>query len=313
MSSAASLASSSAAIDRFVVGDACILRVEESCFDALDPYEIYPDVRPEHLADNLSWLVPGFLHPASGRLVVSFQSFIVQADGKTIVVDTCVGDCKHRARPAFDRQAWGWLDRLRSASIEPEDVDIVVCTHFHVDHVGWNTRLDGDRWVPTFPRATYLFPQNELDYWGSAAGARAMARTGDYWADSIAPILEADLARAIRPGHIVSPSVAVREAHGHTPGSVAVEVQSRGQRALLIGDVAHTLLQLRYPDWNTRFCTNPEAARETRLRILEEAARTQTLLLPNHFVAPTAGLVEQGAGGFSYRYVGSARPVFELR
>jgi glyoxylase-like metal-dependent hydrolase (beta-lactamase superfamily II) len=294
----------------FTLGAASILRVEESAFDVLDPFELYPHASEQQMAADLDWLAPRFYDPRSRRLVLAFQGFVLRSAGVTILIDTCVGDCKERRRASFHRQQWGWLGRLRAAGIAPESVDYVVCTHFHVDHVGWNTRLQEGRWVPSFPRARYLFPREELAYWTGPAGQRALERTGDYLADSVTPILEHGLADLVSPDHRINAEVRLRPAPGHTPGSVLVELDSAGERALFLGDVLHTLLQVRYPDWSTRFCTDPDQARGTRLALLEEAARTGTIVVPNHFVSPTLGRIERDRSGYTYRYAGAPAPVF---
>jgi glyoxylase-like metal-dependent hydrolase (beta-lactamase superfamily II) len=294
-----------------IIGAASITRVEESTFGVLDPFEVYPDINPEGLAAEQSWLAPRFFDAATRRLILAFQGFVVRSAGKLIVVDTCVGDCKVRRRADFDQQRWGWLDRLSGAGIDPHEVTHVVCTHFHVDHVGGNTRLEDGRWVPSFPNARYVFPREEYLWWTSAAGARAMERTGDYLADSIEPVIAAGLADLAPADLAITAEVGLRPAPGHTPGGVVVEVASQGARALLLGDVLHTLLQIRHPHWSTRFCTDPEASRRTRTGILEEAADRDVWLLPNHFPAPTAGRVSRAGDRLRWHFAGENRPVFD--
>jgi len=292
------------------VGAASLQRIEESCAGVLDPFEIYPDAQPAHLAENLGWLAPRFYDPDARRLILAFQGFVVRSEGRVILVDTCVGDCKTRTRPVFHQGRWGWIDRLAAAGLPPESIDLVVCTHFHVDHVGWNTRLRDGRWVPTFPNARYLFPRRECEYWSGPAGAPGLARAGDYYADSVAPVIEAGLADLVEPGHVLTGEVQLREAHGHTPGSVAVAIRSLGASALLAGDVLHTLLQVRYPQWSTRFCVDPDRSRRTRVAMLEEAADSGTLLVPNHFPGPSFGRIERRGGAFRFHYLGETEPVF---
>jgi hypothetical protein len=119
-----------------------VTRVIETEMPLLDPAELYPDSTPEILAREAHWLMPRFQCPDTQKLILTMQGFVLQSHGKTILVDTCVGDCKHRARPLFDQQRWGWLDRFRATGFDPEGVDIVLSTHLHVDHVGWNTTRD---------------------------------------------------------------------------------------------------------------------------------------------------------------------------
>ncbi len=286
------------------LGSVSIERVEESSFAALDPFEVYPEVTAELLAANAQWLMPRFLDAATQRLILSFQGFVIRSGAALIVVDTCVGDCKARRRHGFDQQRWGWLARLEASGVSCDAVTHVVCTHFHVDHVGGNTRLRNGQWVPSFPNARYPFPRLEFEYWSSPAGIRAQERTGDYMTDSVLPVIAAGQAELVAPDHAIDACVGLRPAGGHTPGSVIVDVQSASQRALLLGDVLHTMLQIHYPDWSTRFCMDAEASRRTRRAILDSCADQDIWLLPNHFPAPTAGQIERCGGHYLWRYAG---------
>jgi len=284
---------------RFQVGTATIDRVVESEAPLLDPFELFPDATPDKLASQMGWLAPRFYDPQAKKLVVPIQGFVVRAERKVIVVDTCVGDCKNRNRPQFHQQRLGWVERL---GVRPEDVDYVICTHFHVDHVGWNTRLADGRWVPTFPRARYLFTKPEYEYWASAAGKRALERAGDYLADSVAPVVDAGLADFVPMDHRVLPSVGLIPAAGHTPGFVCVDVRSGAERLVLAGDLLHTPLQCVFPHWSTRFCTDAAGSRATRLRLLAEWADARTVIMPSHFPSPSAGIVERRQDAFFFHY-----------
>jgi glyoxylase-like metal-dependent hydrolase (beta-lactamase superfamily II) len=293
---------------RFEVGALTLDRVVESQFAVLEPAEVYPDSTPQAIADNLSWLAPRFYDPKAARLILAFQGFVVRGGGRTIVVDTCVGDCKHRRRPDFHRQSWGWLEKLRAVGVAPESVDCVVCTHFHVDHVGWNTRLEDGHWVPTFPNARYLIAKPEWDYWTSAVAQAALARTGDYMADSVLPVVDAGLADFVAPDHRIDAHTYLIPAPGHTPGMVLVGLESQGQRVVITGDLLHTVLQLAYPDWSTRFCADPAQSRATRRAFLESVADTDTLVVPAHFPAPTAGWVRRSGATYDFRFADSPLP-----
>ena len=268
----------------------------------LDPFEIYPDATPEIIAANLDWIAPRFYDPATKLLVTTIQGFLIRSKGKLILVDTCVGDCKHRPRAVFNNQRWNWLDRLHEAGASPKDIDIVVCTHFHVDHVGWNTQLDNGRWVPTFPRARYVFAKAEWDFWRSEGGRHGLSRAGDYVADSVVPIVEAGLADLVATNHVINDEVRLLPAPGHTPGLVSVDLRSGAAHAVIIGDVLHSPLQCKYPDWSTRFCADQAASRVTRKRTLETYADTTTLVFTSHFPSPTAGFLERAAGAYRFRY-----------
>jgi glyoxylase-like metal-dependent hydrolase (beta-lactamase superfamily II) len=287
---------------RFDVGAVRVERVVESEEPILDPLQMFPDATPADLETQMAWLAPRFYDPATRLLMVPIQGFLLRVRGRHIVVDTCVGDCKQRERAMFHQQQRGWLSHLAALGVPPERVDYVVCTHFHVDHVGWNTRLQDGRWVPAFPNARYLFTHEEWEYWRSADGLRAMERTGDYMADSVLPIAQAGLADFVRMDHQLLPEVRLIPAAGHTPGFVCVDVQSAGHRLVLAGDLLHTPLQCVFPEWTTRFCADPKGAVRTRLRLLSDWAAHRTLILPTHFPSPSAGFVEREKGAFRFAY-----------
>src|SRR5258707_8809720 len=172
-------------------GASTMQRIVESETPMLSPFEIFTDCTQAHLDANRDWLQPRFQDPNSGLLTITIQSFLLRQNGLTILVDSCSGNDKAaRERPVFRHAQWPWLQRLAEAGVQPEDVDIVLCSHLHVDHVGWNTRLDNGRWVPTFPNARYLISRREWDHW-QAAGMAALARTGDYITDSVLPVFAA--------------------------------------------------------------------------------------------------------------------------
>jgi glyoxylase-like metal-dependent hydrolase (beta-lactamase superfamily II) len=151
--------------DKWTFGGTSLQRIVEIEDSMMPPFEIYGDCTQAHLDQNRHWLVPRFQNPDNDRLIITIQSFLVRQQGLTILVDTCGGNDKERVRPHFHKQNRPWLETLRKAGVQPEDIDIVLCTHLHVDHVGWNTRLENGRWVPTFPKARYLIAQREWDYW----------------------------------------------------------------------------------------------------------------------------------------------------
>jgi glyoxylase-like metal-dependent hydrolase (beta-lactamase superfamily II) len=288
----------------FRIGNLTLDRVVESEFAALDPIEVYPDCTSKDLKSDVWWLGPRFYDRVSEKLILSFQGFLIRSEGKNILVDTCVGDCKERRRPSFNHQSLNWLNQLRSAGCEPEDIDIVVCTHFHVDHVGWNTRLSDGAWVPTFSNARYLFARKEWDYWRSGEGHQNIVRTGDYMTDSIVPVVEAGLADFVETDHRIDQHVSLMPAPGHTPGMVCINLQSDGHQAIVAGDLLHTLLQVVHPQWSTRFCADPSLSRQTRTAFLDRYADTEVLILPAHFPAPTAGHILRNGDSFRFRFVG---------
>ncbi|MGE0747600.1 MAG: MBL fold metallo-hydrolase [Rhodospirillales bacterium] len=283
------------------LGDITISRVVESEEALLKPGEVFPDSTPEIIRANHDWLVPRHYDPATDGMVITIQSFLVKTPRHTILVDTCGGNDKERARPHFHHQHHPWLDTLRAAGAAPEDVDFVLCTHMHVDHVGWNTMLKDGRWVPTFPNAKYIFSARELEHWEREAAATGLPRTGDYVADSVLPIVEAKRHVLVEMDHAIEDDVVLYPLPGHTPGQVGLHVKGGGRDAVLCGDMMHHALQCRYPQWSTNFCTDQAAARQTRRTFLERYAETPTIVFPAHFPSPTGGTIRR-AGADSYRF-----------
>lgn len=286
------------------IGNLSLTAVVESQEPLLRPVEIFPDWRDEMRYAPSPWLTPQFYDAQSDKLVIAVQSFVIRTDGLTMLVDTCVGDHKQRERGEFNDGAWQWLNKLSAAGVAPEDVDIVVCTHLHVDHTGWNTRLSGGRWTPTFPNARYLFSRKEFDYWRSSAGAQALKRTGDYMEDSVLPVIESGQAQLVGAAHAISPAIRMAEAAGHTPGHSIVHLEDGGAHAILAGDLMHHPLQVEHPEWSTRYCENPQAARATRRQFFCDHADSETLILPSHFPAPTAGKLTREGAGFGFCFCG---------
>jgi len=288
-------------------GGCTLCRVVESEDAIMQPTEIFGECTPQHLEANRSWLQPRFQDPKSGLLVITIQSFVIRQDGLTILVDACGGNDKERARPHFHRQSRPWLDALKAAGVTPEEIDVVLCTHLHVDHVGWNTRLENGRWVPTFPNARYLIAQREWDYWRNA-GPAALVRTGDFITDSVLPIIQSGQAEMIGDTHALKGDISIEPAHGHTPGQKMLRLGSGGGQALLTADMMHHPLQLRYPEWSTRFCVDPDEARRTRLNFLKENADTGRLVFPTHFPSPTGCRIERDGAAYRFTYDGESRP-----
>ena len=283
-------------------GDLALSRIIESEMPLLSPFEIFGDCDRSHITRNLSWLAPRFYDSASDLLVIAIQSFLIRNQGMTILVDTCSGNDKDRVRPVFDHQKQPWLERLRQAGVEPRDVDIVMCTHLHVDHVGWNTCLENGRWVATFANARYLISHREWEYWRRESSATRLPRTGDYIRDSVLPIFEAGQAELISDDYALDTKIWLEPAPGHTPGHFVIHLFDGGREAILCGDLVHHPLQLRYPEWSTRFCADPDQARETRQRFLADYARSDTMLLPAHFPSPSGIYIDRVRDHYTFRF-----------
>jgi glyoxylase-like metal-dependent hydrolase (beta-lactamase superfamily II) len=287
----------------FNVGDVEIKRVEETYGPGFPPHILLPDWSAEKVAEHLSWLVPNYFDPKINRLISSVHSWVLKTRHHTILIDACAGN--HKNRPDFAR--FHMLDRpylanLAAAGVQPEQVDFVLCTHLHVDHVGWNTRLADGRWVPTFPNAKYVFSRTDRDYFDPArggAGARN-ATNALVFEDSVQPILDAKQDQVVDGTHELGDGLLIEPAPGHTPGHVLITLASQGTEALFIGDIMHHPMQIYHPEWSSAFCTDPAQVRKTRRGVLERCVSKGSLLYPGHFGAPHIGRVSEKRGGFAY-------------
>ncbi|MDP6843794.1 MAG: MBL fold metallo-hydrolase [Rhodospirillales bacterium] len=256
--------------------------------DALYPDPTIDDIRG--LADKFG---PEHFHPESLELLLSFHSFLIRTANHTILVDLCCGNDKNRPdRPAWHMRKGPFIEDLANLGASPEDVDYVLCTHLHADHVGWNTKHVDGRWTPTFPNAQYLFAEKEYAHWQSEYDKNPPEPLlyGSF-EDSVLPVVAAGQATMVAGEHLLETGIYLEPAYGHTPGSVLVHIEDGGDHGLLCGDAIHHPVQLAHPEWSTNFCTDPEQSRATRTALLDECAGTKTLLLPAHFQAPEYGRV----------------------
>lgn len=287
----------------WTVGDLTVHRVDEVHLPSQTGPWLLPGATPEIVA-QAPWLQPDFADEHRVLRLAS-HSFAVEVNGLRVLVDTGIGNGKQRANPAWDNLNSDYLARLTEAGFAPETVDLVILTHLHTDHVGWNTRAEGASWVPTFPHARYLTTRTEWDYW---AGADMDEARRQMFRDSVHPIKEAGLLDLVDvpsggtgTGTDIAPGIRLRPTSGHTPGQVAVELSSHGESALITGDCIHHPVQLIHPDLGSCVDIDPAAAARTRHQLLSELSGTSTLLLGSHFPPPTAGHVI--ADGDSYRLV----------
>lgn len=284
-----------------ILGDVRIDRIEESRDLGNLPHEDFPDATPEAIAPYLEWLEPAAIDPASGRTIMPVQTYLVRTAHHTILLDTCVGNHKnHPSAPVWNRRTDYTLpEDVAAAGVRPEEVDIVLCSHLHLDHAGWNTRLENGRWTPTFPNARYLFNRDELDF------AEAEARKGDsVYGESVQPVLEAGLGEVVAKDFVLDDNVRLEPTEGHTPGHVATWLSSNGRRAAMCGDLIHAPFQLPHPEWSPVYDWDPAMAAATRRRFLESVADTDVVVLTQHFPAPSMGRVFARGDGFGFRYRG---------
>ncbi|CAN5204663.1 MBL fold metallo-hydrolase [soil metagenome] len=271
---------------RWTIGDVRITRILELPPMAFEPEMFLQTSRAEVLRRK-EWLVPEFATSA-GDIILHFQAYIIEAAGKRIMVDPCIGNDKSRSHPALDHLDTAFLTRLATAGFPRETIDFVLCTHLHVDHCGWNTMLVDGQWLPTFPNARYLFAKAEVDF------IQDDTREPDAQAiyqDSVRPIIAAGLADFIAPNHVIVDGVTLQPTPGHTPAHCSVIISSGGSEAILTGDVIHHPVQIALPDVSSNFCWDNELATATRRAMLAEASDRHRLVIPAHFAGPTGVFV----------------------
>ena len=280
------------------VGAVTITRIVEMelpvAYDERRPF--LKEARPEALKAT-PWLYPHFV-TEEGHLRLSIHALLVDAPGLRLVVDTCVGNDRPRKFIGGRPLATPFLEHLAEAGWSRDGVDAVVCTHLHVDHVGWNTMLEDGRWVPTFPKARYLIGRAEYDYWSAEGDDEQQV----ILSDSVRPVFDAGLADLVEMDHRLSAEIALMPTPGHTPGHVSVAIDSQGERAVITGDAMHHPCQIAHPDWSPPFDTDQTAAEVTRRALLEKVADQPILVIGTHFAAPTAGHVKRD--GAAYRFDG---------
>lgn len=260
--------------------------------------QLFPDAGPHDWRPYES-VFERALDPASGDLVLSIQSFLVRTPRHTLLIDTCVGDHKKRWRETWTDTTGGmFLRRLEAVGVDPADVDLVICTHLHADHVGWNTSLVGGAWVPTFPNARYILSRSEWMHW------EALHRTNprDQIRDSVLPIIESGQAELVDDGHAVTENVRLLPSPGHTSHHVSVGIASGTSTAVITGDVFHHPVQCSEPGWRMSFDHDPSLAIRTRRDFLERYADTDVLICASHFPSPSFGKVVRDGTGFRFEF-----------
>lgn len=256
---------------------------------------LLPQATPDTIKP-ITWLQPHFADE-NGRLRMSIHSFIVESQGQRIIVDTCLGNDKQNRRiPHWNDRSGPFLDDLTAAGFPPDSIDTVLCTHLHVDHVGWNTKLVDGKWVPTFSRARYLMGRTEYEHWSRAATREDMPFV---LADSVTPILDAGVATLVETDHRLNDEISLIPTVGHTPGHVSVWIESRGEKAMITGDFMHHPCQIAHPEWETTADTDKEQGIRTRRIMFDRLADTPVLVIGTHFAGVTAGRIVRD--GETYR------------
>lgn len=279
------------------LGDITIHQIVEQQAPFFDALTFFPTLTKELLEENRSWLAPRYLDSA-GKLVLCIQSYVVKTPHQTIMIDTCVGN--HKPRPA--RPFWNMMssDRyeksLAAAGLTPNDIDLVMCTHLHVDHVGWNTRLEDGRWVPTFPNAKYIFADRELAHWTQRQ--KEDPASCPWVTDSVLPIVEAKREVVVKSDHTLNELIQLIPTPGHTIDHYSVHVGKRGRDAVITGDMIHSPIQARYPELGMLSDYDSKRAGDSRRKLFGRFCDSSTLICTAHFPSPSTGRIARWRDAF---------------
>ena len=278
---------------RLQLGDVTIDRLVELEGPGYEPNFFFPDATMEGFEGEMDWLLPHFWDAAANTFLRSIQSYVIRTDHHTVLVDSCVGHGKERpSTPAWHQRDSTWLDQLIAAGVRPEEVDFVLCTHLHADHIGWNTRLENGRWVPTFPNARYVFHKEEFRYWEEHGKDWVGSGSLDGgFEDSVLPVMNAGQVVLVDNDFAIDDQFTLEPTPGHSPGHICVDVRTEGGHAVLSGDVVHHPIQIAYPEWNSRFCVDPDMSRASRKNFVDRHVDQDTLILPAHFASPAMGRI----------------------
>lgn len=278
------------------IGDIHVQRLVEMEEPFIPIGRMFPDGDSEAVAPHRSWLEPWALCPDSDRLILPVQSYLITTSHHRVLIDTCVGNHKSNQffKPWHDRRDDIWLRRLLALGVRPEEIDFVLCTHLHLDHCGWNTRLVDGRWLPTFANAKHIFAREEFEH------RRALADLT--FEENIVPVMEAGLGVIVEMDHAIDDEIWLIPTPGHTPGHVSICLASKGQSAVMMGDVMHSPIQCAEPDWYAVSDDDPAIARSTRHTFLDRHADTDTLILTAHFPSPSVGHIVAEGNAFRFAF-----------
>lgn len=280
-------------MSKWRIGDVTITKVVELEATGGTKF-LLPQATPEAVAPY-GWMKPHFVDE-EGRLRMSIHALVVETPSRRIIVDTCLGNDKEgRAVPGWNKLQLPFLRDLAEAGFARETIDTVMCTHLHVDHVGWNTMLVDGKWVPTFPQARYLMGRAEFEYWQAQ---HEQAEQVAVFSDSVKPVFEAGLVDLVETDHKVCDEVSLVPTVGHTPGHISIRISSRGEEALITGDFIHHPCQMARPDWAAVVDYDKMQSTKTRHEVFARLAGTPTLVIGTHFAAPTAGRIVRDGDAF---------------
>ena len=284
----------------FNLGDWRIDRIIEQELPGFDPFEFFPNLKPEELEEHRAMLEPVALDPASGLMTFAMQSYVVRTGKFNVLIDTCIGNHKDRpTRPLWHMKTDStYMDALNRAGLTVNDIDFVMCTHLHPDHVGWNTQLEDGRWVPTFPNAKYVFSEKELAHWTEFQKHSPTL----HFTDSVLPIVEAGMTHLVKSDSELVTGIQLLPTPGHTPDHFAVRLGQGGKECVVTGDLIHSPLQCACTHLDARPDTDPAQGRATRNAFMDKYAETDTLIATMHFPSPSLGHFVRHGDAFRFRY-----------
>lgn len=265
------------------IGDIEVTPIIENPRAFFPPGSFFSDASREEIDAEMAWMSPSYFDGPADAFVLSVHSYLCRTPDKTVIIDCGAGNNKQNRRSdMWNDGRWPYFENLEAAGFRPEDVDLVLLTHLHVDHVGQCTRKAEDGWTPTFPNARYVCSERDLDN----LEHRVATKEDQYrfvYADSVKPVLDAGLVDVVPMDQGIDDQISFAPAPGHTPGQVYVRLTSNGATAMATGDVLHHPIQARHPGWNSRACEQQDVAKETRRAFLETHAETDLVVLPAHF------------------------------
>ena len=279
------------------LGEVTISRVIEIDRSSFPTASMLPESTPAAIAKHDAWLRPHFYDAATGDLGSRIGSYIVRTPHHTVIIDTGVGNDKNRdGAAAWHMRKGNYLADLEAAGVKRDDVDLVLLTHLHIDHVGWNTCLIDGKWRPTFPNARYIFAGEEFEFWKHESGKPGVNEP--CIADSVLPIADAGQAVLVDGNYVVDEYLRFEPSPGHTPGHVCVRLRTSAGEAVFSGDVMHRTVQVAEFQWNSRFCGDPVRARAAREAFVTQYADSGVLVLAAHFTKP--GYIVRRDGGYRF-------------
>ncbi len=284
----------------FKVGDFTIHKIVEEERPFYDIKTYFPTLTDEVLAEHRDWLQACGAIDAQGQIVLCMQCYVVRTPQHTILVDSCIGNDKNLPhRPQWNRMNRpNFHNALAAAGVSVEEIDYVMCTHLHLDHVGWNTKLENGRWVPTFPNARYIFSKKEYAYWAEETRNGAVTPMND----SVIPIVEAKRADLVASDFQVNDHIRFLPTPGHTPDHYVIQLGRTGQDAVMTGDLMHSPLQAKIPELGMRVDFDSAMGGRSRRSFLQQYCDTDTLICPCHFPSPSVGRISAWGDGFRFNF-----------